>query len=771
MPNDLLQFPTEGESPLSEPEDQAPEKIYPQKLINAFRTIVTKIGNRDLISRRQQVKDAWKQRLFYRGQQRIIDAGRDGWEVPANSGVVANGVGGDSDDFRQIENIFLAYSQIIDAALTGSKPTCRFTPNNIDDPQDVSAADSADADRQLIERNNDIPTLQGDVARYLFTDGVSYYYSSWDETTQEERINAYGALECKRPIAAKNLSRSPWFQLSIEEDRSYLKALYPKVADKINGSEAGASENQFDRIARISVNLGMGATAMTGDSLAYQATHQLTWVKPEFYTEIEDEETQGLLEENFPEGVRLAFVGTTFCEAVAEKLEDHWSEVYAFPGDGAHRPSIGSPLVPVQERLNNLLDILYETYNHSIPWRWVASNKIDLNAIGDQSNLPGMTGQVEYSNEPISNYFFVEQQITVDASMLAQIKSLENEVAQLLTGAFPALFGGNTGSNDTASGISIQRDQALGRLGLIWRNIKSGYANALKLAVMVSASNRQGSLQTSLPGSKMSMPQSLKVDFDSLNIGKFQVHTDSDENFPESWTQKKNTFMLLMQSAEKNPAGFAASLMKDPNNVAYGKYMLGLSELTVPQEASRNKQLTEINELIKSEPQPNPQVVQAQQQLQAAQQKMTADANATAEHIQQGQQMLQQLQQQIAALPQEVSSVPIDAQYDDNGTEYQECVDWINSSVGQKLKLQNPKGFQNVRLHGLEHKAELDKAAANAQQAQGKPPSLSANVKDLPAPEAVAVLQKAGIPANIADFQAQAQADQAAQAARHAAIQ
>jgi hypothetical protein len=121
------------------------------------------------------------------------------------------------------------------------------------------------------------------------------------------------------------------------------------------------------------------------------------------------------------------------------------------------------------------------------------------------------------------------------------------------------------------------------------------------------------------------------------------------------------------------------------------------------------------------------------------------------------------LQQQITQIPPLVSSVEVDLECDDHATEAWVCLKIINSPRGRELKNGEPdeqKAFQNLRLHYLEHAAAL-KAKQGQQKPTGKPPSLSANVKDLPPKESAAVLQLAGIPATAQDFQAQDVADAA----------
>jgi hypothetical protein len=703
MPADVEELQKALPSPEAKPDDEKGEadleENFPPEVIDGLRKMTTAVGTRQLVLRRNQVKEAWKQRLMYRGFQRLVDGGSKGWSIGGEGGLVADGLGDDSDtEFRNNENIFFAYGQIITAALTGARPTCRFTANNLAQADDLNAAENAEAARQFVERNNPINDINSEGVRYLYTDGVYYYATSWNEETEQEDIEVFGALEVERSMTAKNLKDSPFLQLSQEKDKTIWKEKFPEVAKKITGGNSGTSQNQFDRIARISANSGMGSTMVTGDSFAHLVTGQVTWLRPSFYHEAGPQETQDKLRQLFPRGVKVTFVGNTFCEAVEESMDERVKEVFAFPGDGANRPSIGNPLVEVQLRLNDLLDILYETFDHGIPWRWVSS-EIDLNAIADQQNSPGMTGQVKVSTgRPLSDYFFVETQLDVPASMITQIKSLENEVAQLMVGAFPALFGGtDLGANAAVGTTTIQRDQALGRLGQIYRYIKSGYAGCIEQAVLLAAEYRSGNISTELPGNAMTGSISLEVDFDALNKGGFKAHTDSDENFPEQWATKKNTFMAILMAAEKNPGGFAADMLKDPSNKSYAKYVIGLPDILLPEEVSRNKQLTEIGLLLKGSPLPNPELQQLVQTIQQTQA--------------QGQ-PIDQFEQQAKALPKQVSSVPIDKPYDNHNVEFQEVTDWVNSKEGQKQKLKNPSGFQNVEMHGMEHQAYIKQLAS-----------------------------------------------------------
>ena len=118
--------------------------------------------------------------------------------------------------------------------------------------------------------------------------------------------------------------------------------------------------------------------------------------------------------------------------------------------------------------------------------------------------------------------------------------------------------------------------------------------------------------------------------------------------------------------------------------------------------------------MLKTGPVPNPQIVEAEQKIQAMKAKGVAP------------ELLEQAEQQIAGIqPQEQSSIPVDGETEDCDTEAMACWQYLNSPEGRKAKHDNPNGYNNVRFHFLETvQAGKAKAAQNAPPPQLKPPSV-----------------------------------------------
>src|SRR5215469_7349007 len=93
-------------------------------------TLAQKACQRDLTSYRMEVRDAWKARYFWRGNQYLLPGKNGAWVLPQ---LIL--VGGQSyDDHNQETNCYLAFGQTIVAALTAGTPSVRFEPDDQANP-------------------------------------------------------------------------------------------------------------------------------------------------------------------------------------------------------------------------------------------------------------------------------------------------------------------------------------------------------------------------------------------------------------------------------------------------------------------------------------------------------------------------------------------------------------------------------------------------------------------------------------------------------------
>ena len=527
----------------------------------------------------------------------------------------------------------------------------------------------------------------------------------------QEVVTMVGALELKTPPWASEQREYPYLQWNMETHLARLRAAYPHAADKIGPPVTPDGSQEYERLARLSQSQG-GPFTQGGDINQNLITYQRTWMRPWAFYLIADKQKRERLIELFPEGCYVAFAGEAYLESRNESMDDHWRVMHALPGDGSStgRPSLGDSLISVQERFNTLTNLQMETYDYGVPPIYVDPEAIDVEATQYQTAEPGAVYPARpRPGMPLGASFFMPPPAQVPPDLVEHAQELMGPIAQFLTGAVPALFGGSMEGQKTATGYAMARDQAMGRLGLVWRRMRQFQADMMMLAVDCFRKNRSTDVEIPLIGAAAEF-ESKWIRLADLK-GNILAQPESDDQFPTLWNQKRGVLLQLMSM--KDPS--IEQTLAMPENLALVKQLLGLPDLQIPGEAARAKQMREIVVLLESQP-----VAQIDP--------------ATG---------------QTVFLP---SLVP-DKFADNHQVELETCKHWLTSDAGQLAKVNNPEGWANVRAHAMMHQQFLEEQAAE-QNAGGaavkgapaqKGPSESIDFKDLPPQRQAQMAAQAGI--------------------------
>ncbi len=511
----------------------------------------------------------------------------------------------------------------------------------------------------------------------------------------QEVINIIGGLELKTPPWANEMHEYPYLQWNMEVHQARLRAAYPHAADKIGAPVAPGSQ-QYERLARLAQSQG-GPLTEGGDFNINLITFQRTWLRPWAFFALEDKSLRDELLQMFPDGAYVAFAGDAYCESRNENMDDHWRVLHALPGDGSSgRPALGDALISVQERFNTLSNLQIETYEYGIPPIYADSEVLDFDSLQSQTAEPGAHYPARAKpGESLAAGFFQPEPAEVPPDLAEHAANLMGPIAQFLTGAFPALFGGAMSNNDTASGYAMARDQAMGRIGLVWRRMKFFHADIMLLAVDCFRRNRPNDVEVTLLGAGAAF-ESQWIRLADLK-GNLFSYPETDEQYPTLWSQQRAVLLQLIA----NPDPQIQAVLAHPENMALVKRLIGLEEFVIPDEESRTKQYREIAQLVGEVP------VVARRDVTGAVPSafQAAAANGVdAEMI----------------LP----SIMPDEFADNHAVELEICMRWFSSDAGQVAKIEAPLGYANVRAHALFHRDYLLKQQAQAQQtAAPQPPT------------------------------------------------
>ena len=504
----------------------------------------------------------------------------------------------------------------------------------------------------------------------------------------QEVISVVGGLELNTPVWANEQHEFPYLQWEMEVHRAKLKAAYPHAADKIQMGGPVSSDDAYARTARVAVSQGTRSSG-SGDVLFNLVTFSRTWIRPWAFYAIEDAPVRDALLELFPDGCYVGFAGDAYCESRNESMDDCWRVMHALPGDGQNRPSVGDSLVEIQERYNTLSNIQAETYEYGIPPIYADPQVLDFDALQGQTAEPAAHYPARARpGMSLADGFFQPAPAQVPPDMLRHQQDLIGPISQFLTGLFPAVFGGEMDNVRTASGYAMARDQALGRLGLVWRRLKHFYGDVMLLSVDCFRKNRPNDVEMPFLGAGGEF-ESKFIRLADLK-GNIQAHSESDETFPRLKSQQRAVLQQLMN----NPDPTIQAALREPANFGFVKSLIGLSELVVPGDDARNKQLREIQQLLGSGPVVLPAAGQTARQEPGDSGEMAAAYAAGEVHV--------------------VSTIAVDDLLDDHATEFEECRRWASSDAGQIALAQNPAGFANVRAHASEHAGAIARRSAVA---------------------------------------------------------
>jgi hypothetical protein len=256
-------------------------------------------------------------------------------------------------------------------------------------------------------------------------------------------------------------------------------------------------------------------------------------------------------------------------------------------------------------------------------------------------------------------------------------------------------------------------------MAIVWKPYTSWNTRVMTKAVKLAAQGQNEMGATLSPDRPGAQPETVKIlPGELLGMG---FTNDSDENFPETWTDKSNKFMSLLQMG--GPLA-DEMLQKSPSNWYFAKQMLGLQELTLPQESLWELVLSDIADMEHMPATPDPN------------------------------QMPQQIFPGVGQTPPApalVSPIQIDTDFldgEDFGTCYQAVKEVINSDRGRTIKATNPTWYQNIRLYGQQYKQQMAQVEQQQAQAQQLPPDLpkvAIPYDSLPTSGKIQAAMKAGI--------------------------
>ena len=708
-----------------------------EELQKALATIRDEFDKEDVDTRERQIRQWKKLEFYWAGITKIW------WDATAHDWRIAPEFEND-EEHKQI-NVFRAYLESIIAALSTTVPPIKCAPDDADNTSDVLTAKGGTKIASLIYGQIDAPLLwcralfvyctQGMVAAYNYsvedekfgTVDVGIYEdiekdvpiftcpnclneienpdSMWcescgtevepvegtiKESTNElvrtdtrpkarQRIEINGGLFVKIPNYARKQEDIPYLSYCYETHYTNVFKKYPHLRGKIEteGSSTNGDEI-YERWGRMSPQY-------YGDEPRNTPTVRNWWFRPSAFEVIGDEKTRNSLLKKFPNGVKCVWVNDHYAESLDESLDEHWTLTVNPLSEFLHFNPLGDLLTSVQDINDELISLSLQTIEHGIPQTFADPSVLNFDAYRTMETVPGAI----YPAKAKSGKTLQEAFYTVDTATLSQevepFSAKIQEMGQFVSGALPALFGGNqANSSRTASQYSMSKNQAMQRLQITWKMINFFWKNTFSKVIPAYIKTMlEDERQVKEEHNSFINVVIKKSELDG-KIGAYSI--ESSENLPSTWGQVHDTVMSLIQL--NNPAVLES--LAAPENLQVLSNALGLNDFNLLGIKDREKQYEEIQLLTHSDPLPqmNP----------------------------------------MTGMEEEVTSVMPEYEVDNHAIEAELCRDWLVGEMGRQCKVDNPSGYKNVLLHLKVHNQMIQQKQMEEMMSQmpmnmGQPPN------------------------------------------------
>lgn len=496
------------------------------------------------------------------------------------------------------------------------------------------------------------------------------------------RRDIVSGMELHLPPYCDSQEDFPYLLRKRELPRGTVRAKYQEQAERIKGVspilEAGSGTRGQERASRIQARSGTDVQnhpVSAGTAQSSLVTFTEAWFRPTAFWQLDDVADRDMLIRDFPKGVYAAFADGVLVDVREESMDDHWSICHGLPGRGQIREPILGSLAQVQELANHLVNIISDIIEYTLPMTLIENQILDTRTLRKQKVAAG--GMISVSprgSSKLEDGVFQTQPGVLPQYATTFLDNLRGPYAEFASGAFSAAFGGGTPGNETAQGIEIQRNSALGRISLF---LKSIIEHETKVSDMIVNEFARYGVEPmrDVRATSRGFETVAEVNPEDLGTGRAKCYAEIDEEFPTTWAQQQAlTLQMMANPLLQGVFGLIA-------NTDQLKRVLG-TKFEFPGENAYESERIIINQLLQEQPVEAPPMPQID--------PMT------------GQPVLDEMGAPVTVpsgppTPSIMPNPQLEGQ--ESMVMYQACLDFYMRPESRELEKENGPGWQNFILH------------------------------------------------------------------------
>jgi hypothetical protein len=467
-------------------------------------------------------------------------------------------------------------------------------------------------------------------------------------------LDILSLLHVSTPFEARSLAECDWLSYSTLRSKYRLMAAFDGKFDTEKIDNSG-NEDTAEREAANSQERVTNPDGALHSRDSNQWIVDLRWIRPDVYHAFTDEKRK-LLAQNFPDGVKVVRLNGVPAFLESEKLDNYWAACKTGTGEFINSDALCATSMPVQDDVNNMVNIASETVLRAIPKTFVDGQLIDGADFNENSPLVAEVIRTKLGTGSDIQKMIGQLPTARFSDQMMPLMSGIRELGRDISGVRPELSGGGPTTNTFREALQ-RKNQALMQFNPPFDEIQECVSQASENGIRELARFGSGTV-TVPPEEDNGLNPSEVVDLAMLQEAGW--HVEAEESVPMTFGEKAER---MAQIVSENPQLAMMLGFQHPMNIDRVHQMFGVEDFYQPGANEREKVLNVIQRLMAEGP-------------------------------------IQNVDPMTGA-PMEMPSIMPDEFEDKDHLFFADMVRaWCNSPVGERAREENPEGYRNVVLYG-----------------------------------------------------------------------
>lgn len=465
-------------------------------------------------------------------------------------------------------------------------------------------------------------------------------------------LTLYTTFEVGHSFGACTLEELDWISLDTMDNPYKLKAMYDVKDITLNGAELDRGSVTDAQLAKEAIEAPNGVAYIDKSN---NWLHSRKYIRPVVYDALAPQ-LRKQMESQFPEGARVVCVGSKAVIVDERKIDDYWAICKTGTGPKISDPPLCNNIIPIQDDINDMVNMGKETILRGIPKTLVDGTLFDPQAVKENEAIIGEMIRVKMGAGQSIGSLVQQMPVAKMSEQMMPFIQYQRELSREIDGVQPAIYGGGAPAT-TFRAENQRKNQALMQLSPPFEEMQNAATGAVKNGVKLEAKFGVGEIKVT---SNTPMSPTRSLDLSLLQVDGWDL--EADESVPVSINEKRDQISGISQ---ENP-GLASALGFDhPMNTEQMQRTFGVDGFYTPGAAQQQLALAKIQVLLRE---------QAVDDIDP----MTG---------------------QPVRLP---SQMPDPYEFKDAAFMSQVFHAWVLSDAGQELSVLNPAGFENVKMFGTQ---------------------------------------------------------------------